>query len=148
MEEVDGGVHVVDNYNKDIPSTVVVVEVQGARSPDFNLAAVIGGESRGNVGDPRQRRRSELLAVCNVEHASRVPPFSLRTMLSSLARRALPRAVAQKRFISTTPSRRSDALFVVRPERFWRGLGLTLLYSTGTRSTTTPRSYYCSMRHS
>ncbi|TFK26383.1 NADH-ubiquinone oxidoreductase subunit [Coprinopsis marcescibilis] len=35
-------------------------------------------------------------------------------MLSSLARRAVPRALPRKRFISTTPARRSDSLFVHR----------------------------------
>jgi hypothetical protein len=35
-------------------------------------------------------------------------------MLSAIARRTASRAPAVKRFISTTPSRRSDALFVVR----------------------------------
>lgn len=83
--------------------------VRGQRQ-SFNLAPVIGGKHVGISATLACSDGGGLFAVCNVEHGL----FdTLLAMLSSLARRALPRAAAQKRFISTTPSRRSDALFVV-----------------------------------
>lgn len=67
-------------------------------------------------------------------------PF-IFSMFSAIARRAVPRAPVQRRFLSTTPARRSDALFVVCFASVYpENMATNMVISIETQNTITPRS--------